>query len=230
MNDKNPRAKLVPYVRKPALAVALASSMLFGVASACRADGLLISAPDLVATAGSSGAFDVLLTNTNSVGGASFDVASDAFILALSGPLDASFTAVSIDTVAAPYIYVLSGTTVPGGSPLSTDAFPNMQFTASDSEFAAPGFRLIGPGQSFGLAHVSYSIAADSRNGTDTISFLNVSLTDQNGMTFMPRESNGLISVIPEPSTLVPAATAVLIGLGVLWHRRRASGSSGSPR
>jgi hypothetical protein len=197
----------------------LAASL--GPAGACRAEGLTISAPPLTATPGSTGSFDVLLTNN---GTTNVDVASDSFQLALSGPLDASFTAVSIATT-APYIYVTSATTVPGGSPLSLDTFPNTLFTASDSEFASPGFRVVMPGQSFGLANVSFSVGATTPNGLDTMSFLNVSLTDINGADIPVTSSNGSIrvgpAVIPEPSTLIQATTALLIGLGVAWCRKR---------
>ena len=203
-----------------ALAALVAAASL-GAGSACRAAGLVISAPPLTASPGSSGSFDVLLTNS---GTTSVDVSTDSFQLGLSGPVDASFTGVSINTV-APYIYVTSGTTVPGGAPLSLDTFPNTGFTASDSEFAAPGFRVVMPGQSFGLANVSFSISATTPNGLDTLSFLNVSLTDINGADIPVTTSNGSIqvgpAVIPEPSTLIQATTALLIGLGVAWWRRR---------
>jgi hypothetical protein len=206
-----------------AWAAALMLLASLGPAVACRADGLVISAPDLTATPGSTGSFDVLLTNTNPTGGASYDVAGDSFQLQLSGPLDASFTDVSINTVAAPYIYVTSGTTQ-GGGPLSLDTFPNMLFTASDSEFASPGFRTVNPGDVFGLAHVSYSISSTTPNGIDTISFSNVSLTDINGNAIPVSISNGVIAVgmaIPEPSALIQGATAALIGLGASWWRLR---------
>ena len=155
----------------------------------------------------------MLLTNT---GSASYGVAGDTFTLGLSpGPLDVTFTAVSIATVAAPYIYVTSGTTVPGGLPLSLDTFPNTQFTAADSEFASPGFQTVNPGETFGLAHVSYTVSPTTSNGLDTIAFSNVLLTELNGADIPVTSSNGSIRVgaIPEPSTLIQAATALLFGL-----------------
>ena len=61
-----------------------------------------------------------------------------------------------------------SGTTQ-GGGPLSLDTFPNTQFTASDAEFAAPGFRTVNPGEAFGLADVSYAVSSTTpdRDGHD---------------------------------------------------------------
>ena len=113
--------------------------------------GLLIEAPSLLATPGSSSSFDLLLVNTNPAGGASYNVAADSFELSLLGPVAVTFTDVSINTI-VPYIYVVSGTTVPGGLPLSLDTFPNTQFTASDAEFGPLGFQTVNPGDTFGLA------------------------------------------------------------------------------
>jgi hypothetical protein len=90
------------------------------------------------------------------------------------------------------------------------------------------------PGQSFGLANVSFSVSATTPNGLDTMSFLNVSLTDINGNAIPVTSSNGSIqvgpAVIPEPSTLIQATTALLIGLGVGWWRRRRQRGSASGR
>ena len=90
------------------LAVALAA--IVGGAVPCSAVGLMIEAPNLTATPGSSGSFDLLRVNTNAIGGTSYDVSSDQFVLSLSVPLGITFTGVSIatDPVAAPYIFVLS--------------------------------------------------------------------------------------------------------------------------
>jgi hypothetical protein len=211
-----------------ALAAALVLAASLGSGGACRAAGLILAAPDLTATPGSRGSFDVLLTNTNPAGGASYDVAVDSFQLGLSGPLALSFTEVSIATVAAPYIYVTSGTTQ-GGGPLSSDRFPNTQFTASDSEFASPGFRTVTPGDLFGLAHVSYAVSPTTATGLDRIGFLKVSLTDLAGTAIPVTISNGSIRVgsVPEPSVLIQAATAAVIGLGASWWCRRERGSVG---
>jgi hypothetical protein len=206
--------------------VALVLAMTLGPAVPCRAD-LLIEAPDVAAAPGSSGSFDVLLVNTNPAGGASYDVAADSLGLSLAGPLSVRFTGVSIHTVAAPYVYVTSGTTA-GGGPLSLDTFPNTQFTASDSEFAASGFRAVNPGETFGLAHVSFAISPKSPLGTDTIAFTSTatSLSDQNGNPIAVSLVNGSIgtattSAVPEPSALIVVPMAALIGLGSSWWRRR---------
>jgi hypothetical protein len=208
------------------LSVALALTVTVGHAVPCRAAGLVIEAPDLTAASGSSGSFDVLLVNTNPAGGISYHIAADSFQLSLSSsaPHD-TFTDVSINTI-TPYIYVTSGTTE-GGGPLSLDTFPNTQFTASDSEFADSGFRTVDPGDTFGLAHVSYALSPEHAQ-FDFMSFgsLATSLSDEDGNAIPFTISNGGIQVepvipIPEPSALTEAATAALIGLASLWWRWR---------
>jgi hypothetical protein len=196
--------------------------------SPCRAAGLLIEAPKLTATPGSSGSFDLLLVNTNPAGGASYNVAADSFGLALSGPLNVTFTNVTINT-SATYIYVTSGTTVPGGMPLSLDSFPNTQFTGSDFETASPLYRTVTPGESFGLAHVSFAVSSTTPNGTERISLVSsaTSLSDNNGKTIGVSLAGGSLRVgaVPEPATLTQAAIAALIGLGWFWSRRKSRGA-----
>jgi len=193
-----------------------------GCAFPCHAGGLVIQAPNLSVTPGSSGTFDVLLLNTNSSGGDSFNVAGDTIQLSLTGPLDVAFTDVTIGTTAAPYIYMTSGT---GGGPLSFDIPPNnTQFLASDSEFAKPGFRTFNPGDMFGLLHVSYSVGASTPPGTETIGIDNTGITSLTGSLISPNAlsftvENGSLTVagaVPEPSSVIMAATAVPIGLGKL--------------
>ena len=122
-----------------------------------------ISAPTIAAAAGTSGSFDVVITNDNPAGGESFFVAGDSLDLALSGLPGVMFTDVTIAT-AIPYLFALSGTTQ-GAGPLSLDSFPNTAFLASDSEFASPGFAEIGPGMSFGIAHVSFTVDPNAASG-----------------------------------------------------------------
>jgi hypothetical protein len=193
-----------------------------GPVVSCRAAGLVIEAPNLSVAAGSSGTFDVLLVNTNAAGGASYGVSLDSLDLALSGSAGVSFTDVTINTI-VPYIYAVSATTLPGSDPLNFGiTFPNAGFTVADSDGADPFFQTVNPGDTFGLAHVSYEVSP-TFSGTDTITIasLNVgtSLSDINGNLIPFTAVNGSIS-IPEPSTLIQAATALVIGLGAVWRRR----------
>ena len=127
--------------------------MSLGPAVSCRADGLVIEAPNLTVAPGSSGSFDVLLMNTNAAGGASYGVSLDSLELALSGSAGVAFTDVTINTI-VPYIYTVSATTLPGSDPLNFGiTFPNTGFTVADSDGGEPVFpdgqprRYIRPGE-----------------------------------------------------------------------------------
>jgi hypothetical protein len=196
-------------VRGKRLAVALLIllAITLGPAVPCRASGLVIEAPNLRVSAGSSGSFDVLLMNTNAAGGASFSVAGDSLDLALSGPAGVTFTDVTINIL--PYIYAVSATTLPGSDPLDFGiSFPNTGFAVSDSDGASPFFQTVNPGEVFGLASVSYTVSP-TFSGTDvlTLASLNVgtSLSDINGNLIPFTAMNGSITIssIPEPSAVV---------------------------
>ena len=184
---------------------------------------------DLTVAPGSVGSFDVLLVNTNAAGGASYDVSGDSLELMLSGAPGIAFTDVTINTM-VPYIYTVSATTLPGSDPLDFGiTFPNAGFAVGDADGAAPFFQTVNPGDAFGLASVSYTVSS-SFSGSDTITIasLNVgtSLSDIDGNAIPFTAMNGSISAsaIPEPSTLMQAATTALIGLGVSWRCRRRRG------
>ncbi len=207
------------------VAVALATS--FGLAAPCRAGGLVIELPTLTNVApGSSGSFDVLLRDTDPAGSPGYNVAEDNFELTLTGAAGFTFTNATINTSAA-YIYVES-TDAASGLPLSTSTFPNTDFIASDLENAPPNYyRTLNPGDVFGLANVSYTVASDA-SGTDALTIANVgiatTLTDINGNNIPFTVMNGAISTfaVPEPSALIQAATGLLIVLGAAgWRRQR---------
>jgi hypothetical protein len=147
-------------------------------------------------------------------------------MVSLSGPLGITFTDATIatDPVAAPYIFVMSSDST-YGQPLSNTPLPDTSFLAIDTENASPGFRTVIPGDTFGLAHVSYSVSSSTPSGTDTITIAppDSVLSDAAGNPISFDITNGSItvgSVIPEPSALTQATTAVLIGLGLAWRRR----------
>ena len=115
--------------------IAVALVAIIGGAVPCSAGGLVIEAPDLTATPGSSGSFDLLLVNTNLTGGTSYDVSSDQFVLSLSGPLGITFTGVSIatDPVGGRLRLRIVSHNAAGRPPLSADTFPNTTFTGADT-------------------------------------------------------------------------------------------------
>jgi hypothetical protein len=153
-------------------------------------------------------------------------VAADSVQLSLNGLAGVRFTAASIATSAsAPYLYVTSGTTL--GAALvdpSTYPFPNTSFVASDAEFAAPGYRTVAPGNTFGLVHVLYTVAPGTAPQTGSISIGGItSLSDDQFNLIGFQAVNGSFSVVPEPSSLILAAIGAGSGLLVMEALKRHS-------
>ena len=166
---------------------------------------------------GSSGSFDIALVNTNATGGTSYDVGTDFLDIALSAPAGVTITDVNMSTSAS-YIFTES-VDANYGLPLATINTPPTSFNSNDAGDIAngyPGYQVVNPGQTYGLAHVDYTVSSTSTGGLVTILFnsLNVgtSLSDQNGNPLPFTTLNS----IPEPSALIQGATAALIGLGAL--------------
>jgi len=208
------RAASARSLRAGLALAALSLATALGTGVPCRA-GLLIQAPTVTAAPGSSGSFDVLIENTNATGGQSYQLAADVVELSLTGLSGVSFTGVSIMTVSASYVYVVSGTTQ-GGGPFSFDTFPNTQFDASDSEFGPVGYRAINPGDVYGLANVTYSVSAGAPLATGTLALgPDTSLSDPsfNGIAFTAGSGSFTVSssAIPEP----PSLALAVIGLAV---------------
>ena len=188
----------------------------------CRAGGLLISAPAVNAAAGSSGAFDVTITNTNGINGMSYDVAADTVELALTGPSGVNFTGVSIAT-ADTYIYAVSATT--HGSVFSFSTFPGTSLETFDFDVSSVGFREIDPGQTFGLVHVTYSVAAGAAPGTGSLTFgPDTSLSDPTGanINFSVQAGSFTVTSVPEPPSLIILAVG---GVAVSFWRARNRGA-----
>jgi hypothetical protein len=201
----------------------LALVLVLGSPSPCRAAFVLV-APDVQATPGESGSFDVVVTNTNGPGGPDFDVSAFIMELALSGPPGVQFTSVTINTT-IPYLFVSSGTLQPGADPFSTDSFPNTDFLASDAEFAPAGFRTVSPGQTFGLAHVFYTVDSATLPGVGSLTFGPGTSVSDGVLQPLPFDTlDGTFTVVgvPEPSSLLLTASG--LGLALLARRgRRAS-------
>ncbi len=205
-----------------------------GAITPCRAAGLVIEALSSNALPGSSGSFDIVLINTNATGGTSYDVATNTLDISVSGPAGITINDVTMST-SANYIFAES-LDANYGLPLATINSPPTSFTSSDSGDVVngyPGYQVVNPGETYGLAHVDYTVSTTAAIGSrDTISIdsLNVgtSLSDQNGNLLPFTPQNGVVvigSVIPEPSALIQGATAALMGLGALGWRRRSAGS-----
>jgi hypothetical protein len=216
---------------RPGLIAAIGVGIVMLVCATRSDAGFVISVSNVTASAGSSGSFDILLSNTNSPEGASYSVSSDGLELAMTGISGVTFTGVTIDTT-TPYIYLTSGTTI-GGGPFSFDNFPNTEFTASDSEFSSLDNyqRTIAPGMSLGLAHVTYSVAAGTAPSAGLIDIVvnsdgsATSLADFAGdaipFTAMDGSFTVTPSAVPEPSAFLLTATG--FALVVLGQRRARS-------
>ncbi len=221
--DARGRARLADPSRRHAAVLFLAAlaAAFLGAGTACRADGLLISAPGVTAAPGTSGSFDVTITNTNALGGASFDVASDTVELSLTGPSGVSFTGVSIAT-ADTYIYGANSATN-NGFDLSSSTFPGTTFETNDFLFSL-GAQTIGPQQTFGLVHVTYTVDAGALPGMGSLTFgSDTSLFDANGGPITDFTApNGsftiMTSSVPEPSSLILLA---LGGVALGFHRTK---------
>ncbi len=210
-----------------------------GAITPCRAAGLVIEALSSNALPGSSGSFDIVLINTNATGGTSYDVATNTLAISVSGPAGITINDVTMSTSAS-YIFAES-LDANYGLPLATINSPPTSFTSSDSGDVVngyPGYQVVNPGETYGLAHVNYTVSTTAAIGSrDTISIdsLNVgtSLSDENGNLLPFTPQNGVVvigSVIPEPSALIQGATAALIGLGALGWRRSAGSRCGGRR
>ena len=109
----------------PTLAAALAVAAALWLAAPCHADlDVSLSFTNINVSAGSSGTFEVWLTNT---GPSSVNVAADSFELTLSGSGDVSFTSASTATSIKSYIYTQSLDNN-NGFPFTFDYVPEHRF------------------------------------------------------------------------------------------------------
>jgi hypothetical protein len=109
---------------------------------------------------------------------------------------------------------------------LAAESFPNATFHAIDTEFSPPGFRIINPGDTFGLVNVGYSIAGNAAPGVrDLVLGPDTGLSDTNGAPIAFASTDGTLTVTagapstPEPSALVLLASGA--GLGLIAFTRR---------
>ncbi|WP_165230651.1 PEP-CTERM sorting domain-containing protein [Aquisphaera insulae] len=188
-------------------ATALVILAFVGLTSPSRA-GLIIEAPRITTTPGQAGSFDILIY---SIGG-SYQVSAITIELSLSGLTGVSFTDVSIATT-TPYLFADPGVTN-GGGPFSLDPFPNTAFRASDSEFGSLGYVQIDLGVTFGIAHVSFMVDPGTVLGERGLIFgAGTTLSDIDGAPIAFEGINGVVSVVPAPSSLVLLAGGLLCTL-----------------
>ena len=179
-----------------------------------RADAI-ISAPSVIALPGSSGDFDILLTNTGSS-----TVAVGAFTFAIStSSSEVNFTSASTTTTAAPYIFEGNSFDAINGLPLATRT--GQDLTASDiANNAIQSF--LNSATTLSLGKVFYTISPSARFEAVDIAFSSTatSLSDYLGRPVPATTVNGQITLAPEPRQT--AVVAALLGVLFVFSVRRA--------
>jgi hypothetical protein len=197
--------------------------VLLCVAGSQARAALLVSIDTVTASPGDSGFLNVNLTN---------DFATSQTLLAFSIEIQLAGSGVTftgVDEITfPPNPYILDGI---GTGSLSSDAFPNTDFIASDIAILPPGFVTLAPGVTYGLGRIAYAVDGGASGGLRTIT-----IVPGNGTSFLDADANayadadvvlsaGGISVLegspvttPEPASL---ALWLLGGVAGLLKTRR---------
>jgi hypothetical protein len=196
----------------------MAATLLFLGAASARAGSLDIVVENTIAMPGTIGQFDVLLQN-NSASAAS--VAAFSVDVFLADTTNVTFTAMDDGTV-APYIFSITGSFPPG---FMSNLLP-MEAAGNDLSNSS---QVVNPGDTWGLAHVSYLVDPSAPLGTVIPVALEItpvdlpppggtSLSDPSGAQIPFDLVNGTITVgqphmVPEPSGLamLSMSCAILI-------------------
>jgi hypothetical protein len=205
-------------ISKTALAVLAIAMLLLSVPA--KAD-IVLSLESVTGAPGSTGTFDVLLTNT---GPSSQNIAGFNFELTTADK-NITFTDVTTATTTATYIFPSSLF----GPDIAISAVAQ-SVEASDLDATGNGTD-VASGATYGIGNVSFAIDPGATNGeiaeVDFAAFTDTSLSDsiQNNVDFTPQ--SGTITVqtssttVPEPSTALPLAGAMLLGAWLIQRRRR---------
>ncbi len=183
-----------------------------------RAD-IVLSIEDVTGAPGSTGTFDVLLTNT---GPSDQNIAAFNFELT-TADTNITFTDVTTSTTTAPYIFPSSFF----GPDITTFAIgQSVEAGDLDSTFVGTD---VASGATYGLGNVSYSIDPGAPNGDaatiDFAAYPQTSLTDsdENNVSFTPQSGTITVqtSTVPEPSAAIPLAGALLLAISLFRQRRQ---------
>jgi hypothetical protein len=205
------------FIDRRVLALLTLAVLSLGVPA--RAD-IILSVESVTGAPGSSGVFDVLLENT---GPSTQNIAGFGFELSTTDT-NITFTDVTINT-SAPYIF--AGDSL-FGPDIITSA-PGQTVDASDFSASTNGTD-VGAGGIFALGSVAYTIDPAVLNGEiATIDFTAspfTSLSDSGGNNVDFTATPGTITVlttspVPEPSTALPLAAAMLFAVWLIRRRRR---------
>lgn len=196
--------------------------LLLLLSSPSRAD-LVLTAPNLSATQGSSGSFDLVITDTDPVGSAPLKIAGFGIEFEVSGA-GVQFTDTTTGT-APPYLYV--GNSFDDINGFTMDAtvvpYPKSHLIVSDLANDVPLFQIVNPGDTFGVTHVSFSVDGGATPGLRNLTFDRVNLittfSDPNGVLIPVTSIDGSIAVsaVPEPTSALLALTVAPL---IMWRRR----------
>jgi hypothetical protein len=196
----------------------------FGVAPA-RAGSVDIVVQSTTAAPGTAGQFDVDLVNNSA---SAVTVAGFSVDVLLTDTTFVTFTAID-DATTAPYIFSITGSQPPG---FTAQLLP-MEATGND---ISAGAQVVNPGDTWGLAHITYLVDPSAPLGTVVPMVLEqfpqnfatggTSLLDPTGapIPFSGLGTNGTITVglpVPEPASLtLLAISSVALVLGKRFVRR----------
>jgi hypothetical protein len=208
-------ANLFALISKTALSVLTGAVLLLSVPAKGSS---IFSIESVTGAPGSTGTFDVLLTNT---GPSSQNIAAFNFELTTSDT-NITFTGVSTSTTTATYIFPSSFF-----GPNITTFATGQSVEAGDVDATFAGTN-VASGATYGLGNVSYSIAPEAVNGgiADIVlaAFPSSSLADSGGNNVPFTAESGTITAessgVPESSTTVPVTVALFGGVWLI--RRRA--------
>ncbi|MDX2039309.1 MAG: hypothetical protein SFX72_21860 [Isosphaeraceae bacterium] len=196
--------------RSAGIAVAFSALVVASILGAAPASAGLVFAIEPASSSlapGAAGAFDVVLTNTDA--STSFDVSTvDLFV-----EVDAGLTlaGITMSTAGLGYIFADPIVNQPGFGPFVIDQTATT-FHAGDSEFAAPFFRLLGPGETRGVARVEFTVDLDAAPGVLGIRVVPPSMAvglASNDLGAALGTGSVEIVAVPEPATISAAGTAL---------------------
>jgi hypothetical protein len=199
--------------------IVVAAALLPAVAQATPVGSLVFSAPTMDVAQGSSGSFDLLISNSSP---SSLGLSAESVQLGVGGGGDVLFTNTDANTTTS-YVFPDSFD-VDEASTLDVSGipYPKTDFATSDLSDAPSSFVTIASGATFGLVHVSYSVSPTATLGEHDLTFGNIpadtSASDDNFQTAPLTAFDGALNVVAAPE---PASVGlILLAAPLLLHRR----------